>query len=1062
MPTSNDFNTVCSQLLTKDDLSITHALFQEVLDSDIVTRIDCKKTPASIKIYATHTLYLSDITPILSNFGFTVIDEVTYTILHEDNTVHINRFNLHLENTQQLEKARENIEQIISDALKGVIYSQCTLFSLVYKQNLSLRQVTLLRAIIEYVNQSIISINHETIIHTINRFDELASLFLHYFFAKFDPAIHKRNSRLKEIEPLIEEEIKNVPDIMDDKILKLVYAMLQSVLRTNYFLPRDAIAFKINTRAFAENLKGLQPNLETFVYHPEFSGIHQRMSLVSRGGLRWSDRHEDYREEVKSLMITQEGKNSIIIPDGAKGGFVIHKPAYEISKEYFTSIYKLFIHNLLDVVDNIVDEKIVRDKNIIAYDDDDSYFVVAADKGTASMSDVANEISCERNYWLGDAFASGGSNGFGHKDLGITAKGALMSSKRFFIEQGINLDEDPVTVVGIGSMSGDVFGNGMLGSKSFKLLAAVSHQDIFIDPDPIPMSAYEERQRLFVAKQGGWRHYNQSLISKGGGVFLRSDKAIELSPEIKKMIGSTKKVMNGEELVKKLLCMKVDLLFNGGVGTYVKSSDESDLDLGDKQNEAVRVNASDLRANVVCEGGNLGFTQKARIEFALGGGKINIDGLDNAAGVDTSDHEVNLKILLHTISDKGLLNEEESQKNLQALTEQVVNMVLWSNYRQSLAISRDEQLSKHYLDDFITTVEILEREVTVFKRRDFYIPKNENIRDIITKEGSIVRPVLCSMLSYAKIFIKNLLLDSKMVDEAFAIQYLYKYFPKSFVGVYEHEILHHPLRREIIATVIADTLINFQGITFISDYNKLGDEKFLVKIKSYLISNHLFGANDIRHEIFRHDYSMPVKKQYELLSEIEHSLNFSARWMVKYLNEYQIDAAHILDYKDQLFKILNQINNTQPRVLIEDNESFNHFFGAIEYLRFAVAVIMIKENTHHSFNDVATIFYLVINEFKILDIISSLDEIEVPTQSDLVLRRQVLQYVEFIVVHYTQKVLAFQRIDESPDKAFANYIANEQEEFEQIKVQITEFMAKDTKDIKEIAITVNLLMASVI
>ncbi len=1062
MSNNSQLNAICSQLLTQDDLNLPEALISNIIKNKILTQIIISEKTSSIRIFSTTQLYLSRITPLLHDFGFNVIDEVTYTIEHEKNLIFINRFNLDIKEQKKLQVSKTNIEAIISDALMEKNFSQCKLYSLVFFENISTREVSLLRAFIQYINQAVLAINHNSILDTLISYHSLSKQFIAYFTAKFDPNLKKREEHLKKIAHTIEEQIKGVANITDDKILKLTYAALQAMLRTNYFLGRDAISFKIDTKSFALNLKGLQPNIETFVYHPNFSGLHLRMSRISRGGLRWSERHEDYRQEIKSLMITQEGKNSIIIPDGAKGGFVIHKNKSEITKEFFNEVYKDFIHNLLDLVDNMKDTKIIKNPEIIAYDSDDTYFVVAADKGTASMSDVANAVAIERGFWLGDAFASGGSKGFGHKDLGITAKGALVSAKRFFIEQGIDINKKSVTIVGIGSMNGDVFGNGMIDSEAFKLLGAISHKEIFIDPNPDPLTSFEERKRLFHSKNGSWNAYDSSLISKGGGVFLRSQKSIELSDEIKKMIKTSRKSLSGEELARALLCMQVDMLFNGGVGTYVKSSDENNLDLGDKQNEAVRVDAADLKAKVVCEGGNLGFTQKARIEYALAGGKINLDGIDNAAGVNTSDHEVNLKILLNAVRSKVLLSAQESQSLLQSLTEQIVNTVLWNNYSQSIAISQDEIRSKSFLSDFITTIEILESEITAFNRHDFFIPKNENMREIITKEGNIVRPILSFMISYSKIFIKDLLLKSALIKESFALEYLFKYFPKSFISAYEHEIKEHPLRNKIIATVIADKLVNLQGSSFICDYKKLGQERFLVKIKSYLISNQLFGTNDIRHEIYRNDYKLDIKTQYKLLSDIEHTLNFSTRWMVKYLDNSQIDAVHIMDYKHPLFELLKRINPNNPKTYLENNENFNHFFNQLEYLRFAISTIIIKEEAHHNYEDVAELFYKIVNEFKIIDIITSLNNVNISSKSDTKLKNQLLQFIEFIVVHFTQKVLEFQRINESPELAFKSYIANDKEAFALIKEEIENFILEEKKDIKEIAVTVNQLMSSAI
>lgn len=1058
---NSQYDAICSQLLTQDDLKISDELFAEVIQKEYLTRIDYKNKHSFIKIYSTKDIYLSSVVPILHNFGFEIMDEITYSISQKNKTIYILRFNLNLQKNDKMDRSKENIEDVISDSLKYSYIKRTKLFSLVYKQNFSLRSISLISAIIEYLDQAVISLNSDAIINTLTTYDEITDLFLSYFHTKFNPKLTKREKSLLQLETKIEEAIKVVPNILDDKILKLTFALLKALLRTNYYFEKPSIAFKINTQIFSENLKGLQPNLESFVYHHDFYGLHLRMTKISRGGLRWSDRHDDYRQEIKSLMITQEGKNSIIIPSGAKGGFVINKCQEEINKEVFEGVYKEFINNLLDLVDNVVDGETIQDKRIVAYDEEDTYFVVAADKGTASMSDVANAIAIERNFWLGDAFASGGSNGFGHKDLGITARGSLMSTKRFFIEEGIDIYKESVSVVGIGSMNGDVFGNGMIESKMFKLVGAIGHKEIFIDPEPDLEKSYEERKRLFFSGNGSWSSYDKKLISKGGGVFFRATKEIVLSDEIKKLIGTTKKSMSGEELCRKLLTMQVDMLFNGGVGTYVKASDENNLDLGDKQNEAVRVDAIDLKAKVVCEGGNLGFTQKARIEYALKGGKINIDGIDNAGGVNTSDHEVNLKILLNIIQNKGIICHEENKKTLDGLKEQVVNLVLWNNYEQALAISRDEYLSLKYLNGFKSAVKVLE-DNTSFKRYDFYIPKNENFHEILGKNSSIVRPILSNLLSYSKIFMKAILLDSNLIDENLCLQYLYKYFPKSFVGAYEHEIATHPLKREIIATKIADIVINSQGVTFIGDYEQLGFDKFILKIKSYLIATELFGARTIRFDLYREDYSLPISEQYRLLDELEHTLNFTTKWMVKYSKQYQIDASHILEHKTQLFEILEEVNKKSYVEIIPKKDHFNLFFGVIDYLSFAVAAIMIKEKTLNSFRDVVVIFYSLVQEFKILELIDVLNSIKLENQSELLLKNQLLKFVEFIVVHYTQEILNFKRVNETPEDAFDNYLSNEEEMFNNIKIQINEFMSKENKSLQEVVITVNQMLVSVL
>ncbi len=1059
---THDINAICSQLLTSDDLNVDEKLFNEVLENKIVTKILDNKNSKYIKIFSKEQLFLSHITPLLHNIGFEIIDEVTYNVAHEKDLIFISRFNLNISDSKKLEIAKDNIETIISQSLQDPTVKHSKAFSLVYEQNLNFKKIMILRAFIEYIDQAVLTINSAAILNTFTTHNNITALFVEYFLTKFDPKIKNKKEILIQLEEKIKEKIKQVPQILDDKILNLTLHFLKSLLRTNYFLNKETLSFKIDTKNFGKDLKGLQPNLENFIYHRDFYGVHLRMTKISRGGLRWSDRHDDYRQEVKSLMITQEGKNSIIIPDGAKGGFVINKDSSEITKEFFTQIYSLFINANLDLVDNMIDGKIVKNPDVVCYDEDDAYFVVAADKGTAAMSDIANAIAIEREFWLGDAFASGGSNGFGHKDLGITARGAMVSSQRFFIEEGIDIHKEEISVVGIGSMSGDVFGNGMMESKKFKLLAAISQREIFIDPKPDIEKSYMERKRLFESQKGGWENYDLKLISKGGGIFKRNDKQIELSPEIQKLIKCTKKTISGEELCKKLLTLDVDLLFNGGVGTYVKASDENNLDLGDKQNEAVRVDANELKAKIVCEGGNLGFTQKARIEFALIGGRINQDAIDNSAGVNTSDHEVNLKILLNIIKNQGILSEQQTKDTLQSLTQPVVELVLQSNYDQACIISIDEQFSRKYPNDYLKAIEILESEVDAFNRRDFYIPKNENLSDIVDINDSIVRPVLCSLLSYSKIFLKKILLDSSLVDEAFAQQYLYRYFPKSFVGAYEQQIAHHPLKREIIATMMADIVINNQGITFISDYNKLGNDKFLLKIKSYLVVKLLFGSREIREKIYAQDAIMSVEKQYKLINKLEYILYASTKWMVKYIQKNQLDSVHILDHKAELFALLSEVHNEKVEIIIQGDDDFNKFYSVIDYLRFAIAAIIIKENTPHSFKDVIVLFYSLIHEFNILDIIVALNRIKVVNSSDMALRNQVLQFIEYIVVHYTKKILEFQRVNEAPDVAFGNFIANEKEKFYKIRDHLDAFMVKENKDIKDITVTVNQLMVSLI
>ena len=1051
MSLDTSMQAACSQLLTHSDLTIKEPILKSLKKQDVVVEIEASR----IKVYSKTQLMLSKMAPLFDFMSFDIIDEVAYSVRYEKSEIFISRFNLVIEHTDKLIQAKDSIEEALTLALMGRLSLNSHIYTLIYLQGLTLRQIKLLEAFTEYMRQVASHLNAKSIEETLCRYDAISRLFVGYFERRFDPKKSKKERQAQDISEAITQAIKEVPHITDDQILKLLFEILQAMTRTNYYLNRSAIAFKINVSQIKEHLKGLQPNIESFVYDDKLCGLHLRMSHISRGGLRWSERYDDYRQEIKSLMITQEGKNSIIVPDGAKGGFIIKEAREKLSKALFTQYYTLFIHNLLDLVDNRQNGTIVHDKNIIAYDDEDSYFVVAADKGTADMSDVANAIAEERNFWLGDAFASGGSNGYNHKELGITAKGAFKSTQRFFIEEGIDFYTQPVSVVGIGSMNGDVFGNGMLLSQAFKLIGAVSSREIFIDPDPIPVTAFQERQRLFLSKKGNWSDYNPALISKGGGVFSRRSKSIELSSEIQKLLGTTKKSLSGEELGKKLLACKVDLFFNGGVGTYVKSSDESNLDIGDKQNEAIRLDANELKARIVCEGGNLGFTQKARIEFARLGGKINIDGIDNAAGVNTSDHEVNLKILLASIKAKGHINDEEEHNLLENLTDKVMSTVLWNNYFQALAISKDYMLSKSYTDEYLGVISILDEHIESFNRKNFYIPKDENLVEMQDAKGYIVRPIIASILSYSKIFLKSKLLQSELIDTAFAHLYLHKYFPKSITSAYANEVDAHPLRREIIATTIADTIINNQGILFLSDYKD--DKTFISKIQSYLINNQLFGANDIRFELYRMDYKIPTKTQYPLLFELEKALNFSTTWMVRYLSNHHIDTINLLDFKETIFDILNEYRFAKTEK-ITGNETIDNFYALLQYLRFAVAVMTVKEETHERFDTLAALLFYLVKELKIIELLETLDALELNDPSLKRERRQLREIVEYIIIKLTDKIQAFKRKDEDHKEAYESYLQNSGDKLLKASREIERFFASDNLTLSGLTIVIHSLL----
>ncbi len=1051
----------CLQILRSDDLVLSEGIKSELAKHPFAAEfIEDEEGALYLKIYGTTHFMLTQVVPLLKNIGLSIHSEISYEIVHETRTIFVSRYRIGEERTEDIRRAGENLLDLIKTMLCAPTLPNTPLLQMTLLENLSPRELELLYALIDFENQLVLAFNEATITKVLIDYHDITKTLLDYFRLKFDPSLKRRKKEMAELEKRIAQMLHPITHITEDMVIRTIFEMIRVMVRTNYFMQKRTIAFKTRTDEIESRLKGIQPRIEAFVHHYHFSGVHLRMGNVSRGGIRWSDRFEDFRVEIRSLMLTQEGKNAIIIPRGAKGGFVIRIPREELTKERFASFYELYIDALLDLVDNIENGEIVAQERIVRYDEEDTYFVVAADKGTAHMSDKANEIALRRNFWMGDAFASGGSHGYNHKELGITAKGAMRSVERFFIERGTDIHKTSITVVGIGSMNGDVFGNGMLLSPHFKLLAAVSHNEIFIDPDPDPQRAYEERRRLFDASpKGGWRYYDRSKISKGGGVFRRDEKEIPLSPQIRKLVKTSRRSMSGEELLQAVLRIKADLLFNGGVGTYVKASWESNLDVGDKANENVRIDASDLRVRAVCEGGNLGFTLPARIEYARLGGFINLDAIDNSAGVNTSDYEVNLKITLGSLVKKGQMDEASRIDALQKQAQMVTNRVLWTNYYQSLAISLDYRRSRNDLLPFLQAISLLERELPVFSRKQFHIPKEEKIAQILDEKEGIVRPVLGTLLSYAKIFLKHLLLRSDFLEEAFAQEYLLKYFPKTFAAIYEDEILDHPLKREISATVIANRIINNAGITFISDYDELGEERMVSKVKSYLICNQLFGSNDIRYEIFRHDYRIEAEKQYTMLFEIESTLAFSISWMMRHLPPDQIDAPALLRYRSELAKLMEGVETSALRVTVEGDERINRFFHHLPYLKFTIAAIILHEKNHRPFNETALLMHSVIKRLHINEILEALENYRPKSAQEHTIKKQLGEFVEFAVTSLSEKVIHYQRKDETIEEALENYLHDCEERYTTLQESFEAFVATEgARKIEEVALLVNSLV----
>lgn len=1008
----NNSNKKCTYKLSDKELAISDNIQNRLEQQDNFVDIEISQTP-SIVIYSTKKLSLTQTVPIMQSFNFVVRDEVSHEVMIKAKKYFISKLNIEVEDIAKLTKAKDNISILIVSILNKEFNIISDIFELVYLENFSFREVFFFISLAKYKEQLLSMANYKSTIAIFIRHSEISKLILEYFLNKFEPNISRN---LETIENKILEKIQNVEAISEDKVLRLLLEIIKNTQRTNYFLNQDIISLKIHTDQIDYPLKGILPKIEAFVFHPSFNGVHLRMDKVSRGGLRWSNRANDYRDEIKALMIAQEAKNAVIVPKGAKGGFVIN--SLNPTKEEFVKYYKMFISSLLDLVDNIVDEKIVKNNQIVSYDEDDTYFVVAADKGTSTMSDTANSIAIEKGFWLGDAFASGGSVGYDHKVLGITARGAIKSTERFFIEKGIDIYKDSITIVGIGSMNGDVFGNGLIESDKFLLKVGISHKEIFIDPTPNAKISYDERVRLFNEDNSNWANYNKDLISKGGGVFYRSSKEITLTPEIKKLINSTKDKLNGEELARELLQLKVDMIYLGGIGTYFKASTENSVDIGDKENENIRLDANEIKASVVCEGANLGMTLASRIEFALLGGKVNLDSIDNSAGVNTSDNEVNIKIFLNKLVSKGVMNKKQRNTSFKDLTDHVVQSVLDSSRLQAIALSLDEKRAKKDIEIFKKTIHVLDMNLVYFSRKNFLIPRDVDFEKILTKEGSIARPTLSLILLYSKILMENILKDSDMIDGSGFDRYIFRYFPQYFNDLYTNDIKQHPLRKEIISMIISNDIINNCGASFIADFNDMGVDKFLIKIKTYLLNNKLFNADNLREKLYNSD----INSAYKVLIDLEDNIVYSAYTMQTHLSQDEMTFDNIKGYRGDIITSLNKLD-------FNTNINFNDcskdcIYKSFEYIKLTTAIIEIKRDNNINFSELAEVVFSIVKKLNLIPLMQHIQKLEPKNDIKITLQKQILLLLETIIIDLSQKVIDFKRDSESISQCVDHYFSN--------------------------------------
>ncbi|PPK69008.1 NAD-glutamate dehydrogenase [Actinokineospora auranticolor] len=857
------------------------------------------------KLYLTgEGVTLSQVLPVLQNMGVEVVDERPYELRREDGErwwiydfgLRIDPSVLEGRTAEELDRLKVDFQEAFAAIWRGDAEPD-RFNALVLRGGLTWRQAVVLRAYSRYLRQAGTPYSQEYIEDAVLAHTGIATALVRLFEVGYDPALSEETrhsqagTRIAEISELID----GVTSLDEDRILRSLLTVIRATLRTNYYV-RDAdgalrpyLAVKLEPRAVPE-LPEPRPKFEIFVYSPRVEGVHLRFGAVARGGLRWSDRREDFRTEVLGLVKAQAVKNAVIVPVGAKGGFVVKRPPAptgdpSLDREAFqnegVACYRMFISGLLDLTDNLEAGEVVPARGVVRYDGDDTYLVVAADKGTATFSDIANELAKSRGFWLGDAFASGGSVGYDHKAMGITAKGAWESVKRNFRELGVDTQTEAFTVVGVGDMSGDVFGNGMLLSEHIRLVAAFDHRHVFLDPNPNAAVGFNERKRLFELPRSSWDDYDRSLISEGGGVFPRTLKAIPVSAQAARSLGLPEDIgkLSPQELMKAILLAEVDLLWNGGIGTYVKASTESHADVGDKANDALRVDGSALRVKVVGEGGNLGLTQRGRIEFARRGGKVNTDALDNSAGVDCSDHEVNIKILLDHLVREGELASKQRDELLAEMTDQVGHLVLADNYRQNAVLGVSRAHAKPMASVHARLVDALERE-DGFDRRLEALPSREQFKAMEKAGDGLSSPELATLLAHVKLALKEDVLASELPDQDVFARRLPEYFPTQLRERFGPAIGAHPLRRQITTTLLVNEVVDGGGISYAFRLAEEISSSTTDAVRAFAVATRVYDLPAIWREVDALDNVVPTELADSMVLETRRLLDRASRWLL--------------------------------------------------------------------------------------------------------------------------------------------------------------------------------------
>jgi glutamate dehydrogenase len=881
-----------------------------------------------LKLYRPHlTTPLSDVLPILESMGLRIISERPSKVTLNNKTgIWLNDFDMQYPSEKVIDanQVREIFQEAFSKIWFGEVESD-GFNRLILAASLNWKEVSVLRAYSRYLRQLGSSFSQAYVEEIFSTYPDIARKIIELFHARFDP--DGKDNRLEQSEKIKEEVIALLEEVVQldhDRVLRSYLNLIDATLRTNYYQTendesvKNYISFKFDSSTIS-SMPLPRPLFEIFVYSPRVEGIHLRAAKVARGGIRWSDRKEDYRTEVLGLMKAQQVKNSIIVPLGAKGGFypkltMIDGSRDELIEEVIEA-YSTFIRGLLDLTDNVVNERVISPTKVVCYDEEDTYLVVAADKGTATFSDIANAIAEDYNFWLGDAFASGGSTGYDHKKMGITARGAWECVKHHFREMNVDTQTTEFTVVGVGDMAGDVFGNGMLMSPHILLVAAFNHSHIFIDPTPDAAKSFEERQRLFNLPRSNWSDYQAELISKGGGVFSRKAKSLHVSIEIKELLGIEKDFLEPNELLQAILCAEVGLFWNGGIGTFFKATEETNDMVGDRNNDAIRVDANMLRCKVFAEGGNLGATQLGRIEFSRNGGRINTDFIDNSAGVDCSDHEVNIKILLNKIVRDGDLTEKQRNKLMAEMTDEVAELVLQNNFLQTETLSLECFTSIGSIDTYRRYMRELEAEGRLDRDIEF-LPSSKLLQQRKAAGEGLARPEYAVLMSYDKILMREEILKSKLPEDPYFTFMLESAFPKPLRVLYPEQLKQHPLRREVIAMQISNMIVSTMGINFVRRLQNETGASIVSVVCAFYITQSLFNISDIWTAIKDLESTVPSKIRFKLMLNVYFLVRRETRW---FLRNYKGKISVVKVIKS-LSKPLEKLLHIIPEALSEEQK----------------------------------------------------------------------------------------------------------------------------------------------